>query len=386
MRIVLASHVARSSGAEIVLERLALELDRAHDVHVVVLQDGPVAERLREAGVDVHVVAAVEAVVDARKDAGFRAAGASAIGSVKTASAVRRLLRVLAPDVVHAHSLKSGLMFGSAARSLRIPMVWHVHDRITPDYLGRMSLLVARAGLRVLPDAVAVNSQSASDTFRSRGVRSVVPNPVELLGPPRDPVVARGPVATFGIVGRITPWKGQDVVLRALHRAFPDGPESVVVVGDALFGEDAFGDELRTLVSELGLQSRVRFAGHHEDVAGALRDIDVLVHASRLPEPFGLVVFEALRMGVPVIAADAGGPAEHLRDGEHALLTSPGDVDALAGAMRRMRDDPDLRSALSQAGRAAGDAFRPEHAAGACERLYAEVVRRGSRERVSRPG
>lgn len=370
MRILLASHVARASGAEIVLARLAHELSGTHDVHVVFLEEGPLAEDLRAGGIDVHVVGTAAHVVDARKETRVRHTAGLALGSAGAVRSIRRFIATLAPDLVHAHSLKSGLLFGSAARSLGVPFLWHVHDRIARDYLGYATFLAARAGLRVLPDAVAVNSRAAGGSFRSRGVRSVTPNPVALLGEPR----AGSPTGRrFGLVGRITRWKGQDVAVRALLEAFPEGAESLDVIGDAMFGEEAFGQELRALVAGLRLESRVRFRGHVTDVGAALQDVDVLVHSSTLPEPFGLVIFEALRMGIPVIAADAGGPAEHLRHEETALLVPPGDPVALAAAMRRMRDDDDLRCRLARDGKTVGDRFEPSHAASAVEALYAQI-------------
>ena len=97
---------------------------------------------------------------------------------------------------------------------------------------------------------------------------------------------------TVGMVGRIARWKGQHVFIEAFARAFPDGPERALIVGAPLFGDDdrAYAEDLHTLASELGLDGRVTFTGFVDDVERRLAELDVLVHASVVPEPFGQVV------------------------------------------------------------------------------------------------
>src|SRR5439155_21019634 len=97
--------------------------------------------------------------------------------------------------------------------------------------------------------------------------------------PPSDDVLR------IGIVGRIARWKGQHVFLEAFAAAFPHDGARAVVVGAPLFGEEDYERELRTLVTHLGLDDRVEFRGFQEDVADALSELDVLVHASVIPEP-----------------------------------------------------------------------------------------------------
>jgi len=98
------------------------------------------------------------------------------------------------------------------------------------------------------------------------------------------------------------------------------------------------------------------------------------VHASTIPEPFGQVVIEAMAAGVPIIAADAGGPAEVVTDGVDGLLVAMGDVDALAGALTRMAGDPELRDRLADAGRVTAAAFAPDVIAGSVEDVYRQVL------------
>jgi glycosyltransferase involved in cell wall biosynthesis len=212
---------------------------------------------------------------------------------------------------------------------------------------------------------------------------------METLVAPREPVViysvlpevmSASPVdratagpATYGIVGRLAPWKGQHVFLRAFASAFPDGPERAIVVGGALFGEDGYARELQDLAAFLGIAERVEFRGFRPDVWDELSRLDVLVHASVTPEPFGQVILEGMAAGVPVIAARAGGPAEILDDDLTGVLYKPNDPVELAGAMRRLRD-PALRDRLSAAARLEVRRYEPRVVAAELQRLYAAVA------------
>ena len=90
------------------------------------------------------------------------------------------------------------------------------------------------------------------------------------------------------MLGRIAPWKGQDLFLRAFAEAFPGGEESAVLIGSPMFGEQDYERSLHELVDRRsGLGERVRFRGFQEDVWPELAQLDVLVHASTIPEPFG---------------------------------------------------------------------------------------------------
>ena len=150
------------------------------------------------------------------------------------------------------------------------------------------------------------------------------------------------------MVGRIAPWKGQHVFLAAFAEAFPDGGAEAVIVGSALFGEEAYEKELGRLVKDLGIVSGVRFSGFSDDVWEELSKLDVLVHASTVPEPFGQVVLEGMAAGLPVVAARAGGPAELITDGIDGLLFTPGQSDELATTLRVLAEDPLRRQELGQ--------------------------------------
>ncbi|WP_432573420.1 glycosyltransferase, partial [Kineococcus sp. SYSU DK005] len=369
LSVVFVDHCARLSGGEIALERLIASLPDVR-AHVVLGEDGPLVERLRAAGASVEVL---PLAADARDVGRERVGGRLPVGTVVGAAGytlrLARRVRQLRPDVVHTNSLKASLYGGLAGRLAGVPVVWHARDRIATDYMPAPAARLVRAAARVLPRLVVANSRETLGTLGlPAGARAaVVPDPYAPSAPGagrdghdgQDGNGGSGRPLRVGIVGRLSPWKGQDVFLRAFAAACP-APARAVVAGSAMFGEEEYARGLTGLVAELGLGGRVELRGFVEDVEGVLAELDVLVHASTVPEPFGQVVVEALAAGVPVVATRAGGPTEILTDGVDGLLVEPGDVDALADALRRLASSPELRARLAAEGRRRAEAFRPE--------------------------
>lgn len=375
MRVVYLDHVARLSGGEIALLRMLPHLQRTH-AHVILAEDGPLVKRLTEAGVSVEVLAIAPSARDVRKDSLGGVAGVP-LATFHTVAYVVRLaarLRRLQPDLVHSNSLKSGFYGALAAKLARVPMLWHLRDRIAEDYLPGPAVRLTRLLIARLADGVLANSSATLETApRSSHNRAhcVIPDSVE---PSRLTRTAGSWSGTFGMLGRIAPWKGQDLFLRAFAAAFPTGPECAVIVGTPMFGEEDFERELCRLVEELGLSERVELRGFREDIWPELASFDVLVHASVTPEPFGQVVLEGMAAGLAVIAADEGGPASIIRDGETGRLFKSRDADSLAAAMRAMRDSPVERERLGSAALLAVADYRPSALAESLEQIYEQLI------------
>ena len=374
-RVVYLDHVARLSGGEIALLRLLPHLQRTN-AHVILAEDGPLAKRLIETGMSVEVLAIAPSARDVRKDSLGGIAGLPR-ATLHTVAYVIRLavrLRRLRPDLVHSNSLKSGFYGAAAAKLAGVPMLWHLRDRIAEDYLPGPAVRLTRLLIARLADGVVANSSATLETAprssRNR-VHIVIPDSVE---PPELARAKDSAEVTFGMLGRIAPWKGQDLFLRAFAAAFPDGPERAVIVGIPMFGEESFEQELRRLVEELGLTERVELRGFREDIWPELASFQVLVHASIIPEPFGQVVLEGMAAGLAVIAADEGGPASIIRDGETGRLFRSRDAGALSTAMLAMRDSPAERERLGGAARLAVADYHPTALAERLEQAYEQLT------------
>lgn len=377
-RVVVVDHCAQLSGAELALVRLLPHVPDV-DLTVVLAEDGPLVDRLRRAGVDVRVLPLAPRTAELRRAELRRGriplrAAADVLGY---SWRLARLLRSLRADVVHTNSNKAHLYGGLAAKLAGKPQLWHARDRVARPYMPRAALALSRLAAWTLPSYVLANSRStlATVTRTGRGAKPalVLAEPVTLPA-----LVARDgrprPV-TVGMVGRLTPWKGQDVFLRAFAEAFPFGDARAVLVGSAMFGEHDYAEELRALAEELGIGDRVGFTDFTDDVDGELARMDALVHASVIPEPFGQVVIEGMAAGLPVIAADAGGPAEIIDDGVTGLLYEPGNVTELAKVLRRVTGDAGLRAEIGRRARAAAAAYDPAAIAARLRAVYAEVSR-----------
>src|SRR3954469_9082401 len=161
-RVVFLGHVARMSGGEIALLRLVTAMVDHVEPIVILGEDGPLVERLRERGIRTEVLPIDPKLRDVRKDA-VRPGGGLARTVPAVAGYVRRLrtrLKELEPDLVHTNTLKAALYGGLAAKLAGIPVVWHIRDRIADDYLPRSAVRLVRLASRVLPTATVVNSQA----------------------------------------------------------------------------------------------------------------------------------------------------------------------------------------------------------------------------------
>ena len=379
LRVVYLDHVARLSGGEIALMRLLTHFEHVNP-HMILGEDGPLADRLTQLGVSVEVFAIAPSARDVRRDT-VGIGGTSPAAVAQTLTYIARLslrLRRLRPDLVHTNSLKAGVYGSIAAKAAGIPVIWHVRDRIADDYIPGAAVRLVRTLIHHLADGVIANSTATLETIPAadRPWSWVIPASVEL---PLHPRTREPRPTTFGMLGRIAPWKGQDLFLRAFAAAFPTGDERAVLVGSAMFGEEDYERELHTLASSLGVAERVEFRGFREDVWPELASMDVLVHASVIPEPFGTVVLEGMAAGLAVIAADEGGPASVIADGQTGRLFKSRDLSSLATTMRSLREDPGERGRLGNAARGAVADYHPKAIAQQLEQAYECVLAKPAR-------
>ena len=156
----------------------------------------------------------------------------------------------------------------------------------------------------------------------------------------------------FGLFGRVVPWKGQLEFAQAAVLSMRAVPSvRALIVGDESDGGPGYFRRVQSFINESGFADRFILAGYRADVEAYYAAVDVVVHASIEPEPFGMVVPEAMAAAKPVIATNAGGPREVVEDGITGILVDMGDVQGMADAMVRLAGDPSMRRAMGRAGR-----------------------------------
>ncbi|MEJ8278252.1 glycosyltransferase family 4 protein [Pseudonocardia spirodelae] len=380
-RALFVTHTAAPSGAELATLRLMRALPGAGVEPVAVYAAaGPLVATTRASGIATDVLAEElgrDVRIGSRDPLRFARglAALARLGRDLGDVAVRRRA-----DVVVATTTKALLMGAVAARRARLPLVWQAHDRATAEFFGPVVAPAVRAVGRVVPDAYIANSRSTLETLRTGNRPVLVAHPGVEPGPAprRDPQRAAAD-AVVVLVGRLTPWKGQDVLLRALAAA-AHRPRRILLVGGTFFGEEGYRAGLERLAAELGLP--VELTGHVDDPGELMRGADVLVHCSTTAEPFGQVVVEGMQAGCAVVASRPGGPSEIVTDGVDGLLVDGGDVAALTAALDRLLADPAERERLAAAGQRTAGRFGVDRTAADVARFLAGVV--GERREVLR--
>ena len=183
-----------------------------------------------------------------------------------------------------------------------------------------------------------------------------------------------------GLVGHIQEWKGQRLVVEAVARVRDRCPElRCLLVGGVHRQGEAYAAALQDRIRELGLAGGIVLTGERPDVAACLDAMDVAIHASIKPEPFGRVMIEAMALGLPVIAPREGGPLAIVEDGVTGLLVAPRDPAALAGAIEDLVGNDERRRAMGRAARRRVDeVFDLRHHVRAIESIFDEILGRAS--------
>ena len=371
MRIAYLSVSDQLGGSEIVLLEMIKGIRRQRPtwtLQVILPGRGPLLDDAEAAGADCVVLPMPASLARLGESGAGPVALAARLVPVALAlpAYLRRLhavIRAGRPAILHTNGFKAHI--AGARASGEAAVVWHMHEYVGGRRLTRS--LLARHQHRV--SAVLANSRSVADDVRA-ALRPQVPvqvvhNAVDLntfapegpienldrragLMPPDRPVVRIGLVATFAR------WKGHEVFLRALAAMPKDEPVRGYIIGGPVYdtaGSQHTMEELQALAAGLGLDGRVGFTGYLPP-APAMRALDVVVHASTQPEPFGLVIAEAMACGRAVITSAAGGAAEIIDDGVDAVTHSPGDSSSLSACMVRLARDPVARRELGSRARA----------------------------------
>ncbi len=306
---------------------------------------------------------------------------------LQVARAVQRCRRIILEeriDLVHACMSYSHIIGASAALLARRPRMLFQHGPVG-GWIDRVaSLLPAtqvfanclhtmrcqqRISLRKWPLAVV---EYATDF-------SLDPETVERLRERTNEQWGLAPDAlVLGILARFDPWKGIDVALRAAAPVLRERPDVrfLVIGGQYRNFHPGYGAILRQIAREEAIERQVVFTGFQGDVLPLLARLDVVIHASTSPEPFGLVILEGMAAGRPVIASRAGGPLEIITEGVDGLFHEPGDRQGLEDCIRRLVESRELRERLGAGGLSTvARRFTPQAMVGSLESHYERALR-----------
>lgn len=292
-----------------------------------------------------------------------------------------RLGRKHGVALVHLNNILGSQLAGIiAAKILRVPCIAHLRDfeEVHP---------VTRFYARLIDHHIAI-SRAIQDNLRQLGVPddriSLVHDAIDLdefshsvesnsLLSEFDLLPAQ---PRFGIFGRVVDWKGVREFILAVRQVINDVPEArAFVVGGCSDGDEAYSQAMQQFAMDLGLKDKLVFTGYRRDVPAMMGLMDVVVHASTRPEPFGMVLIEGMAMKKPVVATRGGGPLDIVQHGVTGFLVEMGDSKALGTAVAALLENPGLREKMGLAGRARVEhCFSHRQSADQMEKIFQQLA------------
>jgi glycosyltransferase involved in cell wall biosynthesis len=381
--ILFINHAAVIAGAEYALMQLAIAYRETSQV--LLLADGPLRSVLESQGVTVKILAAPTTVMSVRTSSGVQSLKALP-DLLKTAHQVAEISQNF--DVIHANSQKAFIVASLARLMGGKPLTWHLHDILTASHFSPVNRKVAVFLANRFAAKMIAPSQAVVDAFVNVGGKTlrsqVIYNGISparfehISATQSEQVRAEIGISSdtplVGLFSRLSPWKGQHVLLEAMKRLPPSA--HALIVGAALFGEDDYAASIRERVQQdASLKQRVHLLGFRQDVPALMSACDILVHTSIEPEPCASVVIEGQLAHKPVIAAAAGGMFEVIQDGKTGRLVPPGDAVALANVIQSLLEHPLTANQLAQEGhQSARQKFSPDQYLQAFDQLFRTVA------------
>jgi glycosyltransferase involved in cell wall biosynthesis len=380
MKVVYLNPSGQLGGAESALLDLMASVraaEPAWQLHLVMGADGPLATRAHELGVDVSVLpfppdlaslgdagSGGPAGAQTRRTALISKLLLATPSVIRYVGELRQALRGIQADLVHTNGFKMHVLGVRALPHHNVPVIWHVRDYVGLRPLMARLLRWHTSGCA----AIVTNSKSVASDVRAVCGDDVEIHPVldaidlDVFSPTGATIdldtraslpQAENGTIRVGLLATMARWKGHETFLRALSLVPESANVRGYIIGGALYqteGSQHSLSELKNLAVQLGVHEKVGFTGFVEDPASAIRALDIVVHASTQPEPFGLVIVEAMACGRALVASNAGGAAEIITPGKDALGHQPGDFKELAACILKLAADPSLRERLGESG------------------------------------
>jgi L-malate glycosyltransferase len=357
LRLLFINHwAARMGGAEHSLVDLLEEASRRAEVFLVTSEPGVLVNRARTLGVTVVMVPCASSLGAVRRNGLFMTAlrhWPGVLSFVRYVMRVRAVVAKVRPHVIHANVPKSHLtLFLLARLGFAGTCCFHlreIFDRGSAPWRLYSLLFPKRNGF-VIAISKAVFAMLPPPLQRAG---SVIYNGVEISPDAGEDTVKTGAPRRFLYLGRVVPWKGCHHLIEAfslLYTTLGQRCGTLDIIGDTMYWDQSYRRELETLIARSGCAAVCRLLPHTTEPLQAFRDHDVFCIASE-NEPFGRVVAEAMGCGLPAIGFAAGGLMELIEPETTGILVPPGDGVAMASAMRRFIDNPELVRVMGSAAR-----------------------------------
>ncbi|WP_427157936.1 glycosyltransferase [Aliinostoc sp. HNIBRCY26] len=260
-------------------------------------------------------------------------------------------------DLIYANTQKALVVGAIASIITRRPLVYHLHDILSSEHFSQTNLRIAINLANHCASLVIANSQASRTAFIQAGGKPEITEVVYNGFEPQNYHTSNDEIQKIrqqlglenkfvvGHFSRLSPWKGQHILIAALAQLPPQ--VTVILVGDALFGEQDYVEQLHQQIAQLGLENRVKFLGFRADIPQLMAACNLVTHTSTAPEPFGRVIVEAMLCGTPVVAAKAGGAVELVEQGVNGFLVTPGEPQALAQVINTCIQETEITAKIA---------------------------------------
>jgi glycosyltransferase involved in cell wall biosynthesis len=372
MKLLYLNASSQMGGAERnLIDTICAVQDRDLSIEIAVLitaADGPIVAELNLLGVEI-ILLELPSKIAQLGDSGLKGKNSSLVSLLKFVGNIsllgefisysqqlKRSISQINPDLIHSNGMKTHLL--AASLGISTPIVWHLHDFIGSRTLIKqlLKLFVNRASA-----AIAISRSIADDwqiVFPSLHIELIY-NAIDIDRYTPYSNIRDSQHLNIGLVATYALWKGHDIFIQAIGHIAKQRPElqstiKFYIIGGAIYQTDRSQysrSQLQQLARDLNVEDWLIFIDFQQDIVSAYNMLDIVVHASTQPEPFGRTIVEAMACEKAVIVAQAGGAAELFTHQKDAIGVLPGDAIALSAAICQLIDNPSHRIALGTAGR-----------------------------------
>ena len=354
MKILFLDQSGKPGGAELCLIDIAKPYQ--NDCLVGLFADGSFKDLLEKNHIPVQVL--TSQAIQVKKESSLTQGLASITQIAPLINKVVKIARNY--DLIYANTQKALVVGAIASFFSNRPLVFHLHDILSPEHFSQTNRRIA-VTLANRASLIIVNSQASKKAFIEAGGKA---DKVEIVYNGFDPqnyLTQESEIKQLrekleledkfivGHFSRLAPWKGQHILIEAIAKCPPE--VTVILVGDALFGEQDYVKQLHQQIDKLQLQNRVKFLGFRDDIPLLMAACDLVAHTSTAPEPFGRVIVEAMLSGTPVVAAASGGAVELVTDGINGFLATPGNPQELTEVINTCLSDKQKTAAIAETAR-----------------------------------
>ena len=354
MKILFLDQSGKPGGAELCLIDIAKPY--RENCQVGLFADGSFKDLLEKNHIPVEVL--TNKAIQVKKESSLSQGLASI---TQLAPLITKVVKIAQSyDLIYANTQKALVVGAIASFFSRRPLVFHLHDILSPEHFSQTNRSIS-VTLANRASLVIVNSQASKKAFIEAGGEAdkvkIVYNgfdPQKYINKETEIQQVRKELELedkfiVGHFSRLAPWKGQHILIEALAKCPPE--VAVILVGDALFGEQDYVKQLHNQIEKLQLQNRVKFLGFRNDIPLLMSACNLVAHTSTSPEPFGRVIVEAMLSGTPVVAAAAGGAVELVDSGTNGFLATPGNPQELTKIIETCLEDKQKTDTIAQTAR-----------------------------------